>query len=404
MTAAGRSAEKGGAEAPRDMNRRVSDARRILLVTRNFPPLIGGMERLIHKAYTVLAREFAVALLGPSGCQKRVIAATPVLACPLSPTPLFLSCLHWHAIRLAQAFGPDLVIAGSGVAAPAALAAAHKTGSPAACFIHGLDVVADNWIYRKLFLPAIGKCDLVIANSRSTANLARQAGVDSCKLQVVHPGVSMPDATVKPSRGLFRALVNGHERRLLLSVGRIHPRKGLAAFVERALPALVAAYPDLLLAIVGEEPRNALLRARAEKERIVRAARSVGVEGNVVFAGIVADDMLKAAYEESDVLVFPVLDRPGDVEGFGMVAVEAAAHGLPTVAFAVGGVIDAVAENVSGRLVAAGDYDGFVTAVKMVLEDDATVWRQPCVDHARTFAWDRFDQKLLSLCANLMSR
>ena len=112
--------------------------------------------------------------------------------------------------------------------------------------------------------------------------------------------------------------------------------------------------------------------------------------------GAVDDSALSDAYFAADAMVFPVLDLPGDVEGFGMVAVEAAAHGLPTVAFAVGGVPDAVADGESGWLVAPGDYLGIVQKSLGLLEarEQPQVWSERCRRHAERFAWAHFGQRL----------
>jgi phosphatidylinositol alpha-1,6-mannosyltransferase len=96
--------------------------------------------------------------------------------------------------------------------------------------------------------------------------------------------------------------------------------------------------------------------------------------------------------------VFPVKDIPGDVEGFGMVALEAAAHGLPTVAFGAGGVPDAVADGVSGSLVPAGDYPQMAACIDRYLAGDwGSVSPASCVAFAEDFAWPGYGERLRSL-------
>ncbi len=87
--------------------------------------------------------------------------------------------------------------------------------------------------------------------------------------------------------------------------------------------------------------------------------------------------------------VFPVIEIPGDVEGFGMVAIEAASQGVPTVAFRVGGIPDAIADGVSGRLIAPGDYAALSDAIGQYLapSDDRAALRDACIAHARAFDW-----------------
>jgi phosphatidylinositol alpha-1,6-mannosyltransferase len=179
----------------------------------------------------------------------------------------------------------------------------------------------------------------------------------------------------------------------LLSVGRLSARKGLREFVEHALSRIVAAQPDAMLLIVGDAPNNAL-HAQAQSPDCIRAAAAnAGVSANLRFLGKISDDELAAVYRAADVHVFPVREIPGDPEGFGMVAVEAAAHSLPTVAFATGGVVDAVAEGESGRLVAPGDYSAFADAVLRTLPDREAM-RDGCIAFAKHFAWPKFGAQI----------
>jgi phosphatidylinositol alpha-1,6-mannosyltransferase len=109
--------------------------------------------------------------------------------------------------------------------------------------------------------------------------------------------------------------------------------------------------------------------------------------------GPVDDDTLSDAYFAADVMVFPVQEVAGDVEGFGMVAIEAAAHDLPTVAFAVGGVPDAIANGRSGSLIEARANGAFAESVVDRLQSP----RQPlaCRKFAQDFSWQAFGERLL---------
>jgi phosphatidylinositol alpha-1,6-mannosyltransferase len=108
-----------------------------------------------------------------------------------------------------------------------------------------------------------------------------------------------------------------------------------------------------------------------------------------------SDDSLANAYIAADVLIFPVLDITGDMEGFGMVAIEAAAHGTPTVAFSVGGVPDAIAEGVSGNLIQPGNYSEFAeTVAKHLGGEIGGIDPASCRTHAEQYSWPRFGERL----------
>jgi phosphatidylinositol alpha-1,6-mannosyltransferase len=378
----------------------VADSRpRALLVTRNFPPLVGGMERVNLHLLTELSRGWRVSLCGPSGCAHLVKEATAVAETPLKPLPRFLLGCAWRALRLARRERPELVIAGSGLSAPMAWLAARVCGARLAVYLHGLDIIAPSMIYQRLWLPFIRACDVVLVNSENTGRLAREHGVVAGKISILHPGTDTPD--LDPEAGpAFRTKLGLEQRLLLLSVGRFTRRKGLFEFVMHALPAIAEVHPHVLLLIIGEEASDALHGASgSERERIQDAAREVGVEGNLRFLGRCDEATLHAAYQAADCHVFPVLDLPGDVEGFGMVALESAAHGLQTIAFAVGGVPDAVAEGSTGRLVRPGDYAGFAQSVLAIIAAPAKEeQRLACRQFAEGKCWARFGEQLRSIC------
>lgn len=119
---------------------------------------------------------------------------------------------------------------------------------------------------------------------------------------------------------------------------------------------------------------------------------------NVLLTGRLDDDQLDALYAAARLFVFPVKDIPGDVEGFGMVAREAAAHGLPCVAFNAGGVADAVADGRSGTLVSPGDYLNMASTIRAYLKGAVTgVDADSCRRHAAGFAWPLYGEKLRAL-------
>lgn len=373
-----------------------------LLVTRNFPPLLGGMEKVNQHLLAALQPTRRTALCGPAGCAEYAPPEAEVKESRIKPLPVFLAATLWHAVRLAWRRKPGWVIAGSGLTAPIAWLAARCAGGRAAVYLHGLDIVAPSRVYQWLWLPFIRRCDLVLVNSSSTARLAQGRGLRSDRLHVLHPGTDLPTLNAKVAHD-FRKRHDFGQRPLLLSVGRLTQRKGLAEFVAKVLPAVVSNYGEALLLIIGDEASDALhTRKGSERERILAAARDAGVEQNLHFLGRCDEATLGAAYQAADLHIFPVLELPGDVEGFGMVALESAAHGLPTVAFAVGGVSDAVQDGRTGTLVKPDDYRNLCEAVihQLAQDRDSSV-TVTCREFAAGKAWPVFGERLRKLLDTL---
>lgn len=365
---------------------------RLLLITRNFPPLWGGMERLNWHLAEQLARRFTVHLIAPRGAAGHAPAGITVREVPLSPLPRFLAAAGLAAIQEARSFRPDIVLAGSGLTAPLALWAARSCRAHAATYVHGLDLTATHPLYRAIWLPTLRRMDRVIANSTPTAELARQVGIAADRITIVHPGVTLPPPDPN-ARARFRLRWNlPPTAPVLLSVGRLTARKGVREFVTEVLSVIARVRPDVVLVIVGDAPTQALHAQAQPPQSILDAARAAGVGAHVRWAGKLFGQDLSDAYFGADIHVFPVRALPNDPEGFGMVALEAAAHGLPTVAYATGGVVDAVADGLSGRLVSPGDAAGFAQAVVSLLAQPLPA--EVCRAFAQKLTWDVFGQRI----------
>src|SRR5690554_2872774 len=367
---------------------------RILILTRNLPPLVGGMERLNWHMADELSKYADVKVIGPSGSAALKPEQVTITEAPLKPLPLFLLVTLLKAIWLAIRWKPKVILAGSGLTAPIAWLVSKLCGARSAAYLHGFDITVQDKIYQRLWTPVFKRMDHIIVNSTPTKGLAFAAGVPERRITIVYPGVSLPEAP-QPEENIkaFKELHGLTGRKILLSVGRLTTRKGLREFVEHALPTIVQAQPDTMLVVIGEAPKNSLGAGIQTVESIQTQAAKSGVAENIKFLGVITDKTLLAtAYEAADVHVFPVRHIPDDPEGFGMVAIEAAAHGLPTVAFATGGVVDAVHHNESGYLAEINNYDEFSQYVLKLLQLPIETDDIQCF--AQGFAWPRLGQKI----------
>jgi len=139
--------------------------------------------------------------------------------------------------------------------------------------------------------------------------------------------------------------------RILATVGRLVKRKGVKWFVGNVFGTLP---DDYLYVIVGTGP---------ERERIQKALDASPAEGRIRMLGRIAQDDLNVIYNRADVFVMPNLRVEGDVEGFGIAALEASSTGTPVVAADVDGIADAVRAGGNGTLVTTKEAAGFVAAI-----------------------------------------
>lgn len=366
--------------------------KKLLVITRNFPPVQGGMERLNLHLVEELAKNHEVVVAAPAGAREAVDLQMKVVEVVLRPLWRCLAGLLGHGLASAVTWRPQVVLGGSGLMGPIVWITARLSGARAVVYVHGLDITVPHPAYRLLWLPFLRRMDCVIANSSVTRQLAIDAGVCAERITIVNPGVTEQPLEETGARARFRDRFGLGDAPVLLSVGRLAARKGLLEFVRDVLPIIVKQRPDTVFVIIGTEPKNALFAEPQSPASIQAAADEAGVGDRLKFLGSVTDDVLQDAFQGANLHVFPVQHIPGNPEGFGMVAIESAMRGLATVAYATGGVIDAVCDGENGMLVAPGDTQAFARAVNLLL--DSPYDKSRVREFSRQFCWENFGFKI----------
>lgn len=369
-------------------------SKKILIVTRNLPPLIGGMERLNWHIADELSHDNDILLLSHKDAEQYAPQRCKFFSVTLNPLPLFLILAFFKTFILCLRYKPDVIYAGSGLTAPIVVFFGKIFRKKSIVYIHGLDISNTSLVYKFLWLPFIRQSSLVIANSTPTMNLAIKNKVRSCKIKIIHPGVSFPPPPINIDMiNHLKDKFNLHRQKILLSVGRLTERKGLLEFVRYCLPSIIDQEPNTILVVIGDMATQALNKKLQTHKEILEIAKMYNIEKNIVFTGNVQDQLLSQFYYLADLHIFPVKHIPNDPEGFGMVALEAAAHGTPTVAFATGGVIDAVEHSISGYLVKYNEYESLAEHVIYILTKDLNMQKN-CQTFASSFSWTKLGNKM----------
>jgi phosphatidylinositol alpha-1,6-mannosyltransferase len=255
---------------------------------------------------------------------------------------------------------------------------------------HGSDVLHPGFLYQRIIRFLFRRAGRLTANSSPTRDLLVEAGIPADRIDVVFPGVRTDDFAAEPAQGAEALLERLAGKKVLLSVGRLIKRKGLLEFVREVLPGLVKMHPDVALVIVGGDATRSLVHSERMRDQIEQAAGELGLAEQVILTGELPDADVVRLYFRSDVFILPCLDIPGDVEGFGIVFLEAALAGTPSVATRVGGIPDAVADGETGLLVTPGDFPALQEAVGRLLGDAALRGRLAAAGAARArgaFSW-----------------
>ena len=258
-------------------------------------------------------------------------------------------------------------------------------------YAHGEEVTACRSSRQLRFLMdrANAIVDVMIANSHYTASLVSEH-IHPNRVHVVHPGVALDDFVGAEEAGRrWRIEHQLSDKLVVLTVGRLDPRKNHAAVIE-SIASLAPTHDRLVYIIVGQGRQIEVLREQARRS---------GISDRVRFVGTMDPASLLAVYGACDVFAMPAVQDGTDVEGFGMVFVEAAACGKPCVAGQVGGQADAVADGQTGFVVDGRDQAAVTQAMQRLLvkPDLRRQMGQAGRQRSEGFDWRHVVQRTLSL-------
>jgi phosphatidylinositol alpha-1,6-mannosyltransferase len=373
---------------------------RLLFVSHSFPPVdaplsnMGGMQRVATELHAALeARDdIAVRTLALRSSWKWVhVKAVP-----------FLISLAARLSRQSAAHRADTILFTSMTTAlPLLIAgpALQKKGIRLAAIVHGLDVTDPNPAYQIAVRRLCGILDVVMPVSRATGEELVARGLPRDRVHVVPNAVDLErfdgvsashDRADSPKIAGVPPLPRGAF--LLVTVGRQVRRKGFAWFIENVMPRL----PErVVFWLAGDGP---------ERENIERAIERTGLQHRVRCLGKISEEELVELYRRGQLFVMPNIVVHGDMEGFGIVMLEAGACGLPTLAADLEGIRDVIDEGVNGWLAPSEDADAFVERIESLLADPGALRAASALTAeyvSSTFRWDRTAERYLDVLRGL---
>jgi phosphatidylinositol alpha-1,6-mannosyltransferase len=362
------------------------DVPRTLVVTNDYPPRVGGIQRTLE----ALVRQFPperVAVLCPAWDGAEAFDAEAAYRIFRQPER-FLWPTRGVARRVRSAvaeFGAEVVLFGATYPLASIGPGLASRGTPYLSAAHGFEF----WLSiapgtHALVRRATSRAARVpVMCSEFIGRVVRTAVPDRVPVSVLYPGADVdafrPDLPVEDL--LERHGLGG--RRVIACVSRLVPRKGQDVLI-RAMPSIRARVPEAALLLVGDGP----YRDRLEEMAAAEPA------GTVAFAGQVSEDDLPRYYRAGEVFAMPCRTRRAglEVEGWGNVFIEAAACGRPVVVGDSGGAREALVDGATGLLVDGAEVDAVADAVASLLEEPARARAMGAAGRERVerrFTWPR---------------
>ncbi len=308
----------------------------------------------------------------------------------------FLASLAVRLGREASSFRADAILFSSMTTALPLLVAGPRLkaqGIRLGAIAHGLDVTDPNPAYQAAVRRLCRILDVAMPVSRATGEELIARGLPSDDVRVVPNAVDLSRFEGAAARHAESGAVRiagapplRDDAFLLVAVGRQVRRKGFAWFIENVMPKL----PDrVVFWLAGDGP---------ERESIETAIQRAGLQSRVRCLGRISEAELVELYRRGQLFVMPNVVVPGDMEGFGIVMLEAGACGLPTLAADLEGIRDVIEEGVNGWFAPTGNADAFAARIRALLDDPAEVHAasERAANYVTsTFRWDHTAERYL---------
>ena len=381
----------------------------LLLVSHKYPPSTGGMEKQSFELIKGLGSLTKIHTIVYEGTESRLLFFFKL------QSRINKVLRANHSIALIH-FNDGLI------AAVSLLHAGYKHVKRSATF-HGLDVVFPSRIYQRFIFPKFNNFDLLFAVSNATAAACIARGIAVEKIVVVKNGVDTVPATPVKRTIVDATLsskynINLQGKRLLVAIGRPVKRKGFSWFIIQVMPLLKE---DVMLLLIGpvQQKRSFLtllpsylsnkmelfLGTPSDEAALHKLMQDPEVSQRVIRTGKIPRQEINQLLGVADAFIMPNINVPGDMEGFGLVCLEACMQGAKVFAAASGGITDAITDQKNGRLLTSGDKNEWATALNNSLsgyEPWQLTPEEVIQFTAANFSWKKMSEEYYAHFSNLL--
>ena len=346
----------------------------ILLLTENFPPIEGGSGRWFWELYSRLEPDRIVIATHDfdEGRQFDLEKQLNIVRLPLRSIEwgfrsisglLFYWRCFWQVKALIKRYDISEIHCGRVIhEGVTAWLLKLVSGMPYKCYVHGEDVetAATSREQALLVRQVCKQSDLLICNSENSKSLVSTLDFESTeKCTVLNPGVDTSQFLPAPTDKNYKSKMGWQDKTVLLTVGRLQRRKG-QDYLVKAMPHLLKQFPNLFYAIVG--------RGECEDE-LRNSVTELGLTDHVGIYTDLDDEALVKSYQQCDIFILPNRTIGNDIEGFGMVLVEAQACGKPVIAGDSGGTAETMLVGESGEIIDCSSPERLASALNDVLKN-----------------------------------
>ena len=327
-----------------------------LIVTRAFPPELGGMQSLMWGLTKEMSKNFMIKVFADYQKNHKEFDDKESFSIERVGGIKFLRKIR--KAQLINEFLKESKVQG--------IIADHwksleliKSNKKKYCLIHGKEInhPKESSINTRL-IKVLNDTEKVIANSEYTKNLAIDKGVDKNKVVVINPGVNPAEELNKKSLEKVERLLKIKTPRLI-TVSRFDKRKNHEKVIM-ALRNLKQQYPDIIYICIGYGD---------EESNLKKLVQELDLSSQVMFFKDISDDLKNSLLTKSDIFVMPSIIHKTSVEGFGISYVEAAQYGVPSLGGKDGGASDAIDHNKTGLICDGNNLDDIYSSLNSMIEN-----------------------------------
>tara|TARA_Y100000816_G_scaffold251103_1_gene201390 strand:- start:50 stop:1132 length:1083 start_codon:yes stop_codon:yes gene_type:complete len=352
-----------------------------LIITRSFPPELGGMQSLMWGLASEMSKNFMIKVFADHQDNHKEFDKKVNFSIERIGGIKFL-----RKIRKAQLINEFLKknkVQG--------IIADHwksleliKTDKRKYCLIHGKEINhPKGTTLNKRVVKVLGDVEKIIANSEYTKNLAINNGVDKNKIIVINPGVDPVMELDKKSLEKVESLLKTKSPRLI-TVSRFDKRKNHEKIVM-AIRNLKQMYPNIVYICIGYGD---------EEKNIKDLVKELDLGSQVMFFKDISMKLKNSLIAKSDIFVMPSIIHKTSVEGFGIAYVEAAQYGIPSLGGKDGGASDAISHNKTGLICDGNNLDDIYSSLNLMIENKKYLeFGKNAKEYALTFTWEKTLEK-----------